>query len=94
MSRIIIYQLLPRLFGNSNTECVTGGTIEQNGCGKFNDITTKALKAIRDLGTTHVWYTGVIEHTTRTDYSKHGIPTDHPAIVKGEAGSPYAIKDY
>ena len=94
MSRIIIYQLLPRLFGNSNAQCVTGGTMEQNGCGKFNDITAKALKAIRDLGATHVWYTGVIEHTTRTDYSKYGIPTDHPAIVKGEAGSPYAIKDY
>ena len=94
MSKIIIYQLLPRLFGNSNPGCVTGGTIEQNGCGKFNDITTKALRAIRNLGATHVWYTGVIEHTTRTDYSRHGIATDHPAIVKGEAGSPYAIKDY
>ena len=94
MSKIIIYQMLPRLFGNSNAECVTGGTIEQNGCGKFNDITPAALGAIRSLGATHVWYTGVIEHTTRTNYSKHGIPADHPAIVKGEAGSPYAIKDY
>jgi len=94
MSRIIIYQLLPRLFGNSNAECVANGTIEQNGCGKFNDITSKALHAIRGLGATHVWYTGVIEHTTRTDYTKYGIPADHPAIVKGEAGSPYAIKDY
>ena len=94
MSRIIIYQLLPRLFGNSTSECVVNGTIEQNGCGKFNDITSKALQAIRGLGATHVWYTGVIEHTTRTDYTEYGIPTDHPAIVKGEAGSPYAIKDY
>ena len=94
MSRIIIYQLLPRLFGNSTAECVANGTIEQNGCGKFNDITSKALQAIRGLGATHVWYTGVIEHTTRTDYTEYGIPTDHPAIVKGEAGSPYAIKDY
>ena len=94
MSRIIIYQLLPRLFGNSTANSVANGTIEQNGCGKFNDITPKALHAIRDLGATHVWYTGVIEHTTRTDYSEYGIPTDHPAIVKGEAGSPYAIKDY
>ena len=94
MSRIIIYQLLPRLFGNSTTGCVANGTIQLNGCGKFNDITAKALRAIRGLGATHVWYTGVIEHTTRTDYSKYGIATDHPAIVKGEAGSPYAIKDY
>ena len=94
MSRIIIYQLLPRLFGNSNADCVAGGTIRQNGCGKFNDITPKALRAIRNLGATHVWYTGVIEHTTRTCYQQHGIAADHPAIVKGEAGSPYAIKDY
>ena len=94
MSRIIIYQLLPRLFGNSNANCIPNGTIEQNGCGKFNDITTKALRAIRNLGATHVWYTGVIEHTTRSTYTKHGISADHPAIVKGEAGSPYAIKDY
>ena len=94
MSRIIVYQLLPRLFGNSNTGCIAGGTIEQNGCGKFNDITPKALRAIRNLGITHVWYTGVIEHTTRTDYSKYGIESTHPATVKGEAGSPYAIKDY
>ncbi len=94
MSRIIIYQLLPRLFGNSNANCIPNGTIEQNGCGKFNDITTKALRAIRNLGATHVWYTGVIEHTTRSTYTEHGISADHPAIVKGEAGSPYAIKDY
>ena len=92
--KIIIYQMLPRIFGNSNENCVAGGTIEQNGCGKFNDITPKALRAIRELGATHVWYTGVIEHTTRTNYAEYGIPTDHPAIVKGEAGSPYAIKDY
>lgn len=92
--KIIIYQMLPRLFGNSNANCVEGGTIEQNGCGKFNDITAEALKAIKGLGATHVWYTGVIEHTTRTDYGKYGIPADHPATVKGEAGSPYAIKDY
>ncbi len=94
MQRIIIYQLLPRLFGNETTNCVSGGTIEQNGCGKFNDITPKALKAIRNLGITHVWYTGVIEHTTRTDYTRYGIENTHPATVKGEAGSPYAIKDY
>lgn len=94
MQRIIIYQLLPRLFGNETSNCVSGGTIKQNGCGKFNDITSKALKAIRNLGITHVWYTGILEHTTRTDYTEFGIENTHPATVKGEAGSPYAIKDY
>lgn len=91
---IIIYQLLPRLFGNNNPTCIPNGTIEQNGCGKMNDITPAALRAIRQLGATHVWYTGLIEHATQTDYSAFGIRPDHPAIVKGRAGSPYAIKDY
>ena len=94
MSKIIIYQMLPRLFGNKTENCIENGTIEQNGCGKFNDITSTALKAIHRLGVTHIWYTGIIEHTTRTDYSKYEIEITHPATVKGNAGSPYAIKDY
>ena len=93
-SKIVIYQLLPRLFGNENEKCVKNGTIQQNKSGKFADITNNALKAIKQLGITHVWYTGVIEHATKTDYSSYGIKQDHPAIVKGNAGSPYAIKDY
>lgn len=94
MSKIVIYQMLPRLFGNETGNCTENGTIEQNGCGKFNDITSTALKAIHKLGITHIWYTGIIEHTTRTDYSTYGIESTHPATVKGNAGSPYAIKDY
>lgn len=94
MSKIIIYQIFTRLFGNDNTQCVHNGSIEQNGCGKLNDFTPEALAAIKQLGTTHVWYTGVIEHATQTDYSDYGIRPDHKATVKGKAGSPYAIKDY
>ncbi|MCX4311460.1 MAG: alpha-amylase family protein [Muribaculaceae bacterium] len=90
----IIYQMLPRLFSNANRACVPGGTIMQNGCGKLNDITPKALRAIRGLGATHVWYTGVIEHAHCSDYTRYGIRRDNPHIVKGQAGSPYAIKDY
>lgn len=90
----VIYQLLPRLFANMCDSCVPNGTIEQNGSGKMNDITTKVLRSIKDLGTTHVWYTGVIEHSHQTDYSKYGIHRDNPYVVKGKAGSPYAIKDY
>lgn len=93
-SRIVIYQTFPRLFGNKTTHPVFNGTIEQNGCGKFNDYTREALMAIRDLGVTHIWYTGIIEHGTTTDYSRYGIARDHPALIKGRAGSPYAIKDY
>lgn len=89
-----IYQVLPRLFGNENTTNKPHGTLEENGCGKLNDFTPKALQAIKKLGITHVWYTGVIEHATQTDYSTLGIALDHKSIVKGIAGSPYAIKDY
>ena len=94
MSKIILYQIFTRLFGNDNTQCVHNGGIEQNGCGKLADFTPEALTAIKELGTTHVWYTGVIEHATQTDYSAYGIRPDHKATVKGKAGSPYAIKDY
>lgn len=92
--KLIIYQLLPRLFGNTNTTNKFYGSIEENGVGKFNDITDKALQEIKQLGITHVWYTGIIEHATMTDYSAYGIENDDPDVVKGRAGSPYAIKDY
>lgn len=92
--KLIIYQLLPRLFGNANSTNKFYGSIEENGCGKLNDITNKALAEIGKMGFSHVWYTGVIEHATMTDYSTHGIKPDDPDVVKGRAGSPYAIKDY
>lgn len=92
--KTVIYQMLPRLFANMNDHCVPNGTIEQNGSGKMNDITATVLRKIKDLGVTHVWYTGVIEHSNQTDYSRYGIRRDNPHVVKGKAGSPYAIKDY
>ena len=94
MSKFVIYQVLPRLFGNENTTNKYNGTIIENGCGKFNSFTQKALNEIKSFGTTYIWYTGVIEHATQTDYSAYGIQKDHPGVVKGKAGSPYAIKDY
>ncbi|HRF68390.1 MAG TPA: alpha-amylase family glycosyl hydrolase [Muribaculum sp.] len=90
----VIYQMLPRLFANRNQNCVPNGTIEQNGSGKMNDITSKVLRKIKDLGITHIWYTGIIEHSVQTDYSRYGIARDNKHVVKGKAGSPYAIKDY
>lgn len=92
--KIAVYQVMTRLFGNKNTTNKTYGARDENGVGKFNDIDARALKAIKELGITHVWYTGVIEHALLTDYSAQGIPTDDPDVVKGIAGSPYAIKDY
>jgi len=94
MSKFVIYQVFPRLFGNYVSTNKHSGTLQENGCGKFNSFTAKALAEIKTLGVTHVWYTGVIEHATQTDYSSSGIAQDHPAVVKGKAGSPYAIKDY
>ncbi len=89
-----IYQVLPRLFGNGLTCRVPGGTREQNGCGTLADFSGKVLDEIRGMGVTHVWFTGLIEHATQTDYSAYGIAADCPDVVKGKAGSPYAIKDY
>ena len=86
MSKLIIYQLFPRLWANYNETRKYNGTKEENGCGRFVDINERALKAIVDLGATHVWYTGVIRHATAA--------TNNPAITKGKAGSPYAITDY
>ena len=94
MDKIIIYQVLPRLFGNMNKKLVENGDLSQNGCGKLCDFTEERLQEIKALGATHIWYTGVIEHATQTSYEKFGIRRDHPAVVKGKAGSPYAIKDY
>lgn len=90
----VIYQLFPRLFVNFNEHCVPNGTIKQNGSGKMNDISSKLLDGIKELGVTHVWYTGIIEHAHVTDYSEFGIKSNNPHIVKGNAGSPYAITDY
>ena len=94
LHKISIYQVFTRLFGHRGNNPVVNGTIEENGCGKLNDFTPSALKKIRELGVTHIWYTGVIRHATMTDYSRYGIPRQHPAVVKGRAGSPYAITDY
>lgn len=82
----IIYQLLPRTFTNYNETRRHRGSMQENGCGTLNAITTKALNAIHDMGATHVWYTGIIRHATAM--------YNTPSIVKGLAGSPYAITDY
>ncbi len=92
--KIVIYQVFTRLFGNRNNTCKCNGTVAENGCGKMSFFSEKILKQIKAKGMTHIWYTGVIRHASATDYSSFGIPTQHPAVVKGKAGSPYAITDY
>jgi len=95
MERPLIYQLLPRLFGNTNETRKPNGTIVENGVGKFADISDTALRALRDdLHITHVWLTGIHAQATATDYASIGKPADDPDLLKGLAGSPYAIKDY
>ncbi|WP_298137293.1 alpha-amylase family glycosyl hydrolase [Flavobacterium sp.] len=90
----VVYQVFTRLFGNKNTTNKPWGTIEENGVGKFNDFTDKALQEIKKLGVTHIWYTGVPHHAVVRDYTNIGISNDDPDVVKGRAGSPYAVKDY
>ncbi len=92
--KTVIYQVLVRLFGNTCTRNVPYGTKQENGVGKFSDLTDAALEGIKQLGTTHIWLTGVLHHALVGDYTHIGIPNDVPYLVKGRAGSPYAIKDY
>ncbi|WP_290793766.1 alpha-amylase family protein [Flavihumibacter sp. UBA7668] len=92
--KIVVYQVFTRLFGNTSTTNKPWGTIEENGVGKFNDFTDTALQAIRQLGVTHIWYTGVPHHALIRDYTAYGISNDDPDVVKGRAGSPYSVKDY
>lgn len=91
--KFFIYQLLPRLIGNPiSNKC--NGTIKENGCGKFNDITEELLAKLKKSGYTHVWYIGILAHASTTDYTAYGIPKEFPEIIKGNAGSPYAVRDY
>jgi glycosidase len=92
--KVVVYQVFTRLFGNKNTTNKPWGTIEENGVGKFADFTDTALKEIKKLGVTYIWYTGVPHHDVIRDYTKYGISNDDPDVVKGRAGSPYAVKDY
>lgn len=92
--RPIIYQIFTRLYGNKTKNNKPNGTLQENGSAKMNDITATKLQRISRMGFTHVWFTGLIEHATQTDHTAFGISKDHPAVVKGKAGSPYAIKDY
>lgn len=92
--RLFIYQVFTRTFGNKNLTRKKGGTYDENGVGKMNDINAQVLRQVRGLGITHIWYTGVIRHATATDYTAYAIPRQHPSVVKGRAGSPYAIADY
>jgi len=89
--RIRIYQLFPRLFGNATAQPVPWGTLRENGCGRFNDLHSNVLESLRDMGFTHLWLTGILRHATGTAHP--GLPADPPDLLKGIAGSPYALKD-
>lgn len=92
--KIFIYQVLPRLLGNTRSDNVPNGSIEENGCGKFNDITEKFLAGLKKNGYSHIWLIGILAHASATDYIRYGIPKQFPEIIKGRAGSPYAVRDY
>ncbi|MEL6535323.1 MAG: alpha-amylase family protein, partial [Bacteroidota bacterium] len=92
--KLVIYQMMTRLFGNQTATNQEYGSMAVNGVGQFGDITATALQELRELGATHIWYTGVLEHATMIDQREWGIPLDDADVVKGRAGSPYAIKDY
>ena len=86
--------MIPRIYCNDNLTNKFAGTYAENGSGKMNDVTPEALASIKELGVTHVWYTGILQQGTKTDWSEYGVPRQNPDIIKGEAGSPYSISDY
>lgn len=92
MGKVIIYQMLPRLWGNIGGKNIKNGTLEENRCGKFSSIDTISLEYLRSLGVSHVWYTGIIRHATAED--SDGCTPSSADWVKGRAGSPYSITDY
>lgn len=92
MGKVIIYQMLPRLWGNIGGKNIKNGTLKDNGCGKFSSIDTITLEYLRSLGVSHVWYTGIIRHATAED--SDGCTPSSADWVKGRAGSPYSITDY
>jgi len=92
--RRVIYQLVMRTFGNVNPTRATDGTLEQNGVGMFEDVNAAALASLRDLGVTDIWLTGVLRQATLADHSDVGLAPDDPDVVKGRAGSFYAVRDY
>ena len=95
MSKAInIYQVFTRLFRNDNQTNKPFGAIEENGCSKYSHFTPFVLQSLKDFGITHIWFTGVIRHATCTSYENFGLPANNSLIVKGVAGSPYAITDY
>jgi glycosidase len=92
--KFVVYQMMFHLWGNKQTELVRNGSYQVNGVTKFKDVSDVALKALKNKGITHVYATGLLEHATMENFSAYGSPIDHPSVVKGRAGSPFAIKDY
>ena len=92
--KLVVYQMMFHLWGNQQTEVKRNGSAAENGVTKFKDVSRKGLKALKKKGYSHLYTTGILEHATMEDFSSHGSPLDHPQVVKGRAGSPFAIKDY
>lgn len=92
MEKSIIYQIFPRYWGDRAGKQKKGGTLDENGCGKFSNIDRESLGYFKSLGVTHLWLTGIVRHATGE--STGGCTASSPDWVKGRAGSPYAITDY
>ena len=90
--KFIIYQILLRVFANTNDRCVSGGSLQLNGSGKFSDITDELLASLRTLSVTHIWYTGVIEHATASAFPEIGLIPYLPGVNISAVCSPFMLK--
>lgn len=83
---MLVYQFLPRLWN------AVGNSTSEPRSGKFGDVDERFLGYLSDMGFTHLWMTGVVRHATTVPFD--GCPPSADQVVKGKAGSPYAIVDY
>jgi hypothetical protein len=89
---LVIYQLMVRTFGNTNE---TRKTTERSPKTAAEPSTTSSPPRSRrsnPWASPMLWLTGVLEQASGTAYPTR--PADPPDILKGIAGSPYAIRDY
>lgn len=54
MGKVIIYQMLPRLWGN----------------GRLSGVDAETFAYLQTLGVSHIWYTGIMRHSTEQPFVK------------------------
>lgn len=94
MAKSLIYQLMVRHWGGQSYEPASLAIEKRRPIGSFEAIDDIAISYLKSLSIDTVWLTGVICHATRSQCSIGDETIGGDVVVKGDAGSPYAITDY